>query len=404
MRGSVNASGRQRRSPIRRLGFVFCAFLFFATAVRPQQTNPDSLDWVRNPPKNLVQYDYVMTVRVRLLLFWVGKDDVGGGYVRRGISSLDPREEMFQVLFGSEPAKAPRAINRWGAGTEAVWHQHSVGASSKTDDVVSSAFLGFMKPTRGKSASDMQGEVKKEKEQGTHLFTGIVSRVEPGRATSLIVPLQSQTDYDLRQYDEAQPIMLNRISDFLGPVKTLKSPVVCPRAAQFLGSVSALLDAALDGRKAPFSLCYLYDAEEDLLTVERTELLPKFPVQLHGAKGVTLLDTEYQNILQVDFLNSNKTTGRKVNFSILVGTQGPLRGIPVQIRYQPNWWFQIVLNLRNLPAPPLVVHEKAAPQALSSCQSGCRFAAQPAANRLLPLLLNDALRQHRNLHARGILP
>lgn len=301
-----------------------------------------------------------MTARVRLLLFWVGKDDVGGGYVRRGISSQDPREEMFQVLFGSDPAKAPRAINRWGAGIEAVWHQNAVQSPSKVDDVVSSAFLGFMKPTRGKSASDMQGELKKEKERGTYLFTGIVSRVESGRATSLIVPLQSQTDYNLRQYDEAQPTMLNRIAGFDGPVKTLKSPANCPRAGQFLGTVSELLDFALDGRRAPFSLCYPYDAEEDLLTVERTELLPKFPVQLHGAKGVTLLDTEYQNILQVDFLNTNKTTGRKVYFSILVGTQGALRGIPVQIRYQPNWWFQVVLNLRNNPVPRLGAVEQSA--------------------------------------------
>jgi hypothetical protein len=370
-RAIIRASGGSLvKSRVCWFSLFFATFLLLAPAPKCQQTphSPaaDPLDWVRNPPKNLIEYDYVMTVRVRLLLFWVGKDDVGGGYVRRGISSEDPREEMFQVLFGSEPAKTPRAINRWGAGTEAVWHQNAVESSFKADDVVSSAFLGFMKPSRGKSASEMQGELKKEKEQGTYIFTGIVSRAEPGRVTSLIVPLQSQTDYNLHQYDEAQPIMLSRIAASDRPLKTLQSPASCPRAGQFLGTVSELLDAALDGRKAPFSLCYLYDAEEDLLTVERTELLPKLPVQLHGAKGVTLLDTEYQNILQLDFLNTNKTTGRKVNFSILVGTQGPLRGIPVQIRYQPNWWFQIVLNLRNLPAPPLAVREKAAPQPFST--------------------------------------
>ena len=29
----------------------------------------------------------------------------------------------------------------------------------------------------------------------------------------------------------------------------------------------------------------------------------------------------------------------------LAGTEGPLRGVPIQIRYQPNGWFQAVLNL-----------------------------------------------------------
>jgi hypothetical protein len=214
-----------------------------------------------------------------------------------------------------------------------------------------------MKPSRGKSAAEMQGELKKEKEQGTYLFTGIVSRAEPGKSTSIIVPLQSQTDFTARQYDAAQPVMLERIAASDRPVKTLQS-ATCPRAGQFLGTVSALLQAALDGRKAPYTLCYLYDAEEDSLTVESTQTLGKLAVQLHGAKGVKLIDTEYQNVLQVDFLSTNRTTGRKVAFTIFTGTQGALRGVPVQIRYQPNWWFQIVLNLKNIPAPLPAAGEK----------------------------------------------
>jgi hypothetical protein len=39
-----------------------------------------------------------------------------------------------------------------------------------------------------------------------------------------------------------------------------------------------------------------------------------------------------------------------VYFTIVLGTQGALRGVPVQIRYQPNFWFQVVLNL--LPKSP----------------------------------------------------
>jgi len=43
---------------------------------------------------------------------------------------------------------------------------------------------------------------------------------------------------------------------------------------------------------------------------------------------------------------------REASAIILAGTEGPLRGVPVQIRYQPNWWFQAVLNLApGNPAP-----------------------------------------------------
>src|SRR4030081_2760300 len=66
------------------------------------------------------QFDYTMTARVRLLLFWVGKDDVGGGYIRRGTLPGESQSEVIQLLMGSDPAKAPRAINRWGAATEIV--------------------------------------------------------------------------------------------------------------------------------------------------------------------------------------------------------------------------------------------------------------------------------------------
>src|SRR5215467_2728533 len=114
-----------------------------------------ALDSVRVVPEAAVQYDYVMTARVRLLLFWAGKDDVGGGYIRRGRSKEEPRKEFFQVLFGSDPAKAPRAINRWGAGPAVFWHR-SPEAQPGVDDVESSTFFGFIKSSKGKSVSEMQ--------------------------------------------------------------------------------------------------------------------------------------------------------------------------------------------------------------------------------------------------------
>jgi len=69
------------------------------------------------------------------------------------------------------------------------------------------------------------------------------------------------------------------------------------------------------------------------------------PVQLHAADKTPLLDTTYSNLVQLDFVSTHKLTGKKVYFTILVGTDPPLRGVPVQIRYQPNWWFHVVLNL-----------------------------------------------------------
>jgi hypothetical protein len=345
------------RTTLRRGLFLFFLSTFFAAiastaSLADRQPILEALQWVRSPVRSSVEYDYIMTVRVHLIFFWVGKDDVGGGYIRRGISSQDPRAEFFQVLFGSDPQKAPRAINRWGAGTEVAWHKNPVSPPSREDDVTSSAFFGFMKSSQGKSIREMQSELRKEQQQGQHSFTGILSRVEPSRALSTIVPLQSDTDFNLHQYDIAQPIMLDRIAVSDRPVRSLEDPSRCPRSASFLATVADLMDAALAGQTASLSRCYVHDAQENTLTLERITPVQKLPVQLHGPSSTVLLDTSYANLLQLDYVSTHKETGKTVSFSIFVGTQGNLRGVPIQIRYQPNWWFQIVLNLR--PGCPLV--------------------------------------------------
>jgi len=210
----------------------------------------------------------------------------------------------------------------------------------------------------------MQAELKNEQEHGLHAFTGILSRVEPARAFSLVVPLESDTDFTLHQYELAAPLMFDRIQSANLPVRSLANEGRCPRASSFLATVAELLDSAVSGQRAPLSRCYVHDAQENTLTLESTTPVTSLPVQLHAADKTAILDTTYANLLQLDFVSTHKLTSRKVYFSILVGTEGSLRGIPVQIRYQPNWWFQVVLNLVPGPvitAPTLVSVDSSLP-------------------------------------------
>jgi hypothetical protein len=323
----------------------------------------ESLNWLHASPRNAVKYDYDMTVRVRLIFFWAGRDDVGGGYIRRGVAADNPREEMLQILFGSDPAKAPRAINRWGAGTEAVWHKDPVGGERSSnasgqpgvDDVVASTFFGFMKSSAGKSVSEMQDELKKEKSGGAHQFKGIVSQVESGHARSLVVPLASDQDYTLNQYPQAEQVILGKLTAAEKPTRVLDETGDCARAGGFLDAVSQLADGAVRNSGAPGataatsssakSLCYIYDSQVNTLTLEHLETLEKLDVKISAAKGGTLAEKSYDHLLQANFVSAHQATGKRVYFTILLGTQGDLRGVPVQIRYQPNWWFQVVLNL-----------------------------------------------------------
>ncbi|MBV9886336.1 MAG: hypothetical protein JO119_07310, partial [Acidobacteria bacterium] len=81
------------------------------------------------------------------------------------------------------------------------------------------------------------------------------------------------------------------------------------------------------------------------LALEHVETIEKFDVKISAAKGGTLAEKSYEHLLQADFLSAHQATGKRVYFTIVLGTRGELRGVPVQIRYQPNWWFQVVLNL-----------------------------------------------------------
>ncbi len=340
MRAAINA-----RLPSLSLFFVLFLLPAASSPKSDRQPIAEALEWVRSSPKRIVQYNYEMTARVRLLFFWAGKDDVGGGYIRRGVASEDARKEIIQVLFGSDPAKAPRAINRWGAGTEISWHVKPLLETASPEDVTSSAFFGFMKSSRGKSAGEMQEELRHEQEHSQHSFTGILSRVEPARAVSLVTNLESDADYNLHDYDQAEPVMIERLNGSTQAVRSLDETSRCPRAEEFLETVAELIDVSLEGQKAPIARCYVYDAQENTLTLEHASRVDQLPVQLHGPNNTLLLDTAYQNLSQLDFVSAHKLTGKKVYFSILVGTRGDLRGVPVQIRYQPNWWFQVVLNL-----------------------------------------------------------
>src|SRR5687768_11524921 len=84
-------------------GLAGCAVLLgFRLSLSAQDAGVDSaLRWILRSSQAAVQYNYVMTARVRLLLFWVGSDDVGGGYIRRSNSVADPEARMIEVLFGS---------------------------------------------------------------------------------------------------------------------------------------------------------------------------------------------------------------------------------------------------------------------------------------------------------------
>jgi len=64
----------------------------------------------------------------------------------------------------------------------------------------------------------------------------------------------------------------------------------------------------------------------------------------------------YHDLLLTHFDNFNETTQKASSFDLLLATTGKLRGIPVRITYQPNWWFQVILNIKTPEDQPIALN------------------------------------------------
>lgn len=300
-----------------------------------QDTVVDSaLRWILRPTPATVRYDYVMAARVRPLLFWVSVDDVGGGYIRRSTSVADSKDRMIEVLFGSDPAKAPRHINHWGAATEVY-------------DDVSSSLLGFMKSGMSGSSSDAEAEIVRQRDKKEHPFAALLSIVQSDRAFARKTLLISDSDLDFHQLIKARELAIHQIQGQTN-LRELDGPALkCAHGEGFLQTVDHLIETALKGASTPSSRCYVYNAKNYTLTLSRITRVPSKKIQFKRRNG-PIVEKTFMKLMDLEFMVRNQASGEQTYFETFIGTAGDFVGVPVQIVHQPNWWFQVVLNLDSV--------------------------------------------------------
>jgi hypothetical protein len=360
-----NTGCSQRRAPSpksspfckRALHHIWIAFLalLFALPAAAQTQPPEfseqniqttlqrTIGAIRHEPDTFEQFDYIMTARVRLLLFWAGADDVGGGYIRLNAPSPNAAPSEWQLVMGSDPAKAPMSINRWGAAWELSLRDPSAAHAA------SNAFFGFMKVSKGTSVLEMQKELSQEKDGGSFLFSATVGETNPSGSLSKTVPFPSNQDFTIHQLDQAESAVFDKLAEPGGQVRTVDvtKPEACTRTEGFLSSVSDLIDAGLENRKLPVTLCYLFNGERFTIKLTKVTHVPHETVSLTLHQEPKQYTRNYDDLLLAHFDNFNETTKKPSSFELLLGTTGKLRGIPVRIMYQPNWWFQVILNVKT---------------------------------------------------------
>jgi hypothetical protein len=256
---------------------------------------------------------YVMSGAVRPLLFWIGREDIGLARIvwRRG----DDGSRGYELLVGTDPARAPARMNRWGfISAEASGSDGSVlalmtGSQQTTfDDEAAAArarggdFQAFLSRVRGGTAEWRLSRVRTAEAITVHDLGRAVECVQQGTST----PAQQRT-------------------------------VSAATRAGFLLAVSDLLDAALRGPARPGL---------DAARVRYVFGDQLYELQVRNADRQSLMvNGRRVPVLKTSFETRTLSTGERSQFVVTAGTSGELSGVPVEIEWQPRWWLRVRLAL-----------------------------------------------------------
>jgi hypothetical protein len=206
--------------------------------------------------------------------------------------------------------------------------------------------MGFMTSAKVSSAAEAEDDKKTQAERGQYPFQAIMSVVDANRAVSRSIALSSNKNLNIHEYDEARRLIAERLRAS-GPIRELAgSRRKCGESIGFLEATDELIKRALSGSKAPHSVCYIHNARNYTLTLEERSNVKSKSIHLRRKDG-TKLDRNYRDLILASFSTLNHDSGERSSFELLLGSAGELRGVPVQIVHQPNWWFQVELNLES---------------------------------------------------------
>jgi hypothetical protein len=272
----------------------------------------------------IAEHRYRMLARVRPLLFWVGKDDVGGARIswrgdNDGAFGLD-------LLIGSDPTKAPRRINRWGYIAEQVR-----GPQARV--------IGVMKQSDEQSIKEAESRIEKDG-QGGFVYRAIRGTTAAGQSSAGVTTVRVERDLTYRDIDrlltlvgtahengEYRSVAMpdGTRSGFLLALKDLVHQGITAQANQAAGRIGF----------ARTSVSYVYFGVFYDLTMKSSEPL----------KTATIDGRAYNDLVRSEFEIRSRKDGELTRFQLTYGTSGALAGVPVHAIYRPRWWFEVQLFL-----------------------------------------------------------
>jgi hypothetical protein len=277
---------------------------------------------VRAVPAQARNDRYAVNGRVRpLLLFWIGRDDIGEARVTRTPDAAG--HETIELLIGSDPARAPRKINRWGYVREQVT---SDGAT----------LLGLMRASDEKTLEEAEASVAKEG-AGSTVFRAVRTTIRGRQAVSGTMRIQTPATFTFRDL----PAILDMLPERAERYTTSELPA--GTIPGFLAAMDAVLQDAVVACSGPGAS-------------RRPRLQPTRYFYNHTLYDLSLTTCEYEaelrtkvavyrNVVDGHFEIRNRTTREVTRFQITFASSGALAARPVRAVFRPHWWIELELLL-----------------------------------------------------------
>ena len=264
-----------------------------------------------------IEHRYRMLARVRPMLFWLTRDNVGGAR----LTWREGRDESvaLELLIGSDPERAPRHVNRWGYIAE-----ESRAAESRV--------IGVMKESNEQSIREAESSVTGDTRTGGHIFNVIQATVSGSDSRAQLASLRAAGN---PSYRDLETLLAGAGATSMStPQKIVLPPGTRPG---FLSALAALMrdHAGPDSGRTTSAMTYVHFRTLYDMTVRSSERLAVATIDGH----------RYTNLVRASFEVRNRTSGETTRFKLTYGTEGALAGVPVQATYQPRWWFEVQLFL-----------------------------------------------------------
>jgi hypothetical protein len=256
---------------------------------------------------------YSLSARVRPLLFWIGKDDVGEA--RLWWKRTRDGRAGYELLIGSDPARTPRRINRWGYIRELA----------TADGVETFGLMTEADEATLEEAKSVAGALP----DGTRAYKVIHATAGASRAVSAVHGVALPERLTLHDLDAATSSL---------PAPRIRKEISLPYGVEpgFLFAMSGLIREQVDAvaitgqGRAGARRTFVYAAKLYDVSVAESRVLA----------GVTVCGQEYQDVIESEFITRRRGDARPTKYRVLYGARGPLREVPIRAVYRPYWWFE----------------------------------------------------------------